>query len=229
MVHMQVGRTLIGIRPDSEATGDRLRALFAPYVTEPNARVRSNFSLRAPRSWARRAGELYVAGEVALRSRHLDHLFHAMASHIAGAVWMPEDFVQVRARVLHRGDRAVMVEAPWSAPIVPRRRGIEELMLWDPQVDPSVGAVGKPPELTGLRWEAASVRAPAARPKRFELVGIVLPPAAGGRPDVARLWLRSRGPLDTWGLRLNELDMQDRVVSAANARGVRRHVLTLLA
>lgn len=101
-------------------------------------------------------------------------------------------------------------------------------MLWDPQIHAATRSLCVPPPLEDLHWEAAGVRAPGPSPSSIELVGIVLPPGADGRADVARLWLRSAGSLDDWGLQLNELDLRDRILPASTARAVRRHVAALL-
>ena len=228
---LRIGRWLVGVRPDSDRTAQRLESFLESYVVaQPEVSPRSNFSVRAPRGrgWLSRAGNLYIAGETAARSPDFGTLLLELARHLAGVAAASEDSAQPRARLLAREGRAVVVDAPMSVDLAAAGRDVTEIRSWRPIIDTRRGAVVLPPPLPDLNWAIVG-HPPRDQPvTELDLVGVVLPPNRVEQPDIERLWLQTTGDLDGWGLMLDALDHQGRVRSADSADDLRLAVRELL-
>lgn len=246
-VDVRLGDWLVGVRADSDANRARLERLLGAYLDRSGTPTRTNFSVRAPsrrrfrRSSTTGDGDdptgLYVAGDRVLTTDRFDEIAHRLAGHLAGVAAVGDAHghrpgagrvVVEGARVVVRGDRAVVVAAQCAGPIDDPDTGTTELSVWQPVVDAATGAVVVPQPLDGLDWRAAKLDPPPALPDGVRLVGVVAPPMGEDRANLPALWLAATGDLDAWGARLSLLDEEDRVVCAA-AHEVRAAAASLLA
>lgn len=230
-IPLRVGRWLVGVRPDSDRTRRRLLELLAAYVVDdaPDS-VRDNFSVRAPRLAVRRGPmQLHVAGETVVKASRLEPVVHALASHLSGLAVQTAGCTRVPGRLVVRGDRAVVVGAAWSAPIVPAAPGFSEIWTWRPLVLAEQRVVRVPEYLPDLRWRAAGLDAPSeVRPRQLHLEGLVLPAGPSGVPEIVKFWRGSEGHLDEWGLLLSMLEHRDVIVPALRPEVVPSAVEALL-
>lgn len=175
---LRVGDQLIGIRPDSDATAERLRTEFAAWLETTPAVVGGEpvpwaFSLRLDTDHAGRGPtpvpQLRIGQRLLARSRRPDDMVSAL-DHVLGGVLARQDDSRrwLGLRTFAAGDRAVLVDAtPPALTADPRlaRSGVTELPTWSVAVDGD--SVLVPPPLTATAaadWGAGS---------GYALVGIV--------------------------------------------------------
>jgi len=142
-VTLRVGDQLVGVRPDTDATAERIRTVFAAHLEpaaagEPGATIPSAFSLRLETTRAGRGPrpvpQLRLGQRLLARSRDADDVIAAL-DHVLGGVLARQDDTRrwVWLRTFAAGGRAVLVDATPPAltaePIL-TRAGVTELATW---------------------------------------------------------------------------------------------------
>lgn len=150
---VRVGEQLVGVRPDTDATADRIRAVFAAWV-EPDETVPWAFSLRLETERSgrgpRAVPQLRLSQRLLARSRAAEDVMNAL-DHVLGGVLARQDDTRrwLGLRTFTVGDRAVLVDAsPPALTADPQltRAGVTELPTWTVEVEGDVVTV--PPPLT---------------------------------------------------------------------------------
>jgi hypothetical protein len=212
LLTVDIAGWIVGIRPDSEATGDELRSLLAAHLVDTTVPVRANFSLRRPVGrLRRRPGELYVAGELVRRSTKSDELVGALLGRLAGlaALSEPLPFEGIAAahhtRLFRMGNRAVIARCSpaWLTDDDALPAGLIEAPTWSPRIDLRRRVVLPTPPLVA--------HATGPTHDELDLAGVVVLADGEGRADITPMWAGSGGDLDAWGLVLADLQQGGQV------------------
>ncbi|MEM9514916.1 MAG: hypothetical protein AAGA42_08660 [Actinomycetota bacterium] len=193
-ITVRLDDVLVGVRPDTAATAERLRALLEHYVDDDiDDDVPPAFSVQLEEGAGpvRSLPNVRLGGRTLVRSRQPDDVLTALALLLGGlhtvrAVADPERGVDSAGRMwLHLrafcspdARRVVLVDATQPALVAHaalRRAEVRELPTWSVAVDPRTRPpmVHIPTPLPDTKWDAAAVAPPLPLPDQMELVGLV--------------------------------------------------------
>ena len=172
---LRVGTQLVGLRADTDATLERLRALFAAWIDDAHPDVPWLFDVRLDTGRRNRPADAVAVrgprpvpqlrvGQVLLaRSRTTDDVLRALASVLGGVLARQDDArVWSGMRPFAGKDHIVLVDAQppaLTADPTLALAGIRELPAWNVAIEGPI--VHVPPPLAGLDWAAAGIEPPS--------------------------------------------------------------------
>jgi hypothetical protein len=214
-IDLAIGRWQLGVRVDTPATAERLRALLAPYLSSGGEALPSNFSIRTPSGRLRKKpGALYRGGHAVVESTDLGHLVVELVRRLSDLQFTTLPIVDVDARVFRLGDRAVVTDVLHPALTNHSAMvgtGIEETTTFTAWIDTASGEVVTPASLPGLDWAAADLSAVTWPSSRTAIHRVLSINGSPDRADLGILWARANHDREIWLELLRRLQVDGRV------------------